>query len=399
MTSPPPKTYAGARFTASHFPKHSLSFPFSLRTLCLFLCALCVNSFSDARAQDLDKPLHNIDEDITSFSFSSSGRIAYSVRHNIRTKLFDIQHDDIWIQDSNGKRRRLIQGDKFTRGTGPFSYSVDGFRWSPDGRMLLVLLDTMSVVDDSGKPEESLMTLVLEDNGKEIKVGGLDSVIKDCANSIWLLDNSTVVCSTEAVKPRVMYSFKFTNLKTGPVGPAFEGRTFLDVDPITGTNSAIAIEQDRAQSGPPRLQHLDLLAQEDKELATLDGYSGGLSVSPSGKKVAYFIDREVLEVRDLAAPDHFARLRVGLGTFQWAPGENRILLKRAPERKSADVAWIAIPPLAAQQSGTDVPVLQPTPLPILHGVTFRDFAISPGGRFLGVVAPGKRNLLVFPFPG
>jgi hypothetical protein len=32
------------------------------------------------------------------------------------------------------------------------------------------------------------------------------------------------------------------------------------------------------------------------------------------------------------------------------------------------------------------------------GLTFRDFAISPDGRFLAVIIPGKRNLLVFPLP-
>ena len=39
----------------------------------------------------------------------------------------------------------------------------------------------------------------------------------------------------------------------------------MDSDPIPKTNSAMAIERDRAQTGPPRLQHLDLLAQENRE--------------------------------------------------------------------------------------------------------------------------------------
>ena len=68
---------------------------------------------------------------------------------------------------------------------------------------------------------------------------------------------------TEAVKPRALFSFQYTNLKTGPVGPAFEGRTFLDAAQIERTNVAIGVEQDRAQTGPPRLQRLDLLAQDD----------------------------------------------------------------------------------------------------------------------------------------
>jgi hypothetical protein len=350
-----------------------------------------------ARAQDLDKPLQNIEEEITAFSFAPDGRIVYSVRRNIKTKKYDLQHDDIWLQETNGKRRRLLQGDKFNRGEELFSYAVDAFRWSPNGRLILAQLFTTSVVDE-GRTEDSFQTLAFEDSGKEIRLGKGESLIKDCFNAAWLQDNATIVYLNEEIKPRMLFSFRYTNVSTGPAGPAFEGRTFIDSDRIPRTNAAIAVEQDRARSGPPRLQRLELLAQDDKEVATLDGYAGGLSVSPSGKKVAYFIDREVLEVRDLAAPDHFVRLRVGLGVFHWSNDENRIMLKRAVERKSGELVWIAVPPLIAQKSGKDVPILTPTPQPILRGISIREFNISPDGRFLAVVLPGKRNLAVFPLP-
>jgi len=162
-------------------------------------------------------------------------------------------------------------------------------------------------------------------------------------------------------------------------------------------NSAIAVEQDHNLTGPSRLQRLDLLSDDAKELATLEGYEGGVSVSPSGKKVAYFIDKEILEIRDLTSLNRVARLRVGLGVFRWSPDESRILLKRSLEKKSGDLVWIDLPPLTAS-SGHDVPVFQPQPISILHGLGFRDFAISPDGRFLAVVITGKRNLLVFPLP-
>lgn len=349
-------------------------------------------------AQDLDKPLQNIDDEITAFRFSADGRIAYSTKRTIKTKQYDLQHDDIWIQDPGGKRRRILQGDKFTRGPLPFSYAVDDFHWSPNGREILAQLFTTSVIDEAGRTQDSFVTLALEESGKEIRLGKGESTIQDCYDATWLKDNATIVCLKEAVKPRMLFSFRYYNVATGPAGPIFEGRTFLDYDRIPGTNSAIAVERDRAMSGPPRLQRLELLAQDATEVATLDDYAGGLSVSPSGTKVAYFIDREVLEVRDLTAPDHFVRLRVGLGVFHWAQDETRILLKRAIERKSADIVWIAIPPLSAEPPGKEVPVLQPTPQPILHDLTFREFAISPDGRFLGVVLPGKRNLMIFPLP-
>ena len=372
----------------------------TLRLLCSLICMLIsFCSHSQVRAQDLDKPLQNIDDEITAFSFAPDGRIVYSVRRNIKTKKYDLQHDDIWIQEVNGKRRRLLQGDKFNRGDQLFSYIGDALRWSPNGRLILAQLFTTTVVDESGRTEDSFMTLALEDNGKEIRLGKGESTIQDCFDATWLQDNATIVYLTEAVKPRMLFSFRYSNITTGPAGLAFEGRTFLDSDRISGTNAAIAVERNHALTGPPRLQRLDLLAQDDKEVATLDGYEGGLSVSPSGEKVAYFIDRETLEVRNLAVPDHFVRLRVGLGVFRWAHDENRILLKRATERKSGDIVWITIPTLLPQPPGKEVPILQPTPQPILHGLTIRDFAISPNGRFLGVVLPGKRNLMVFPLPG
>ncbi|MHB8500690.1 MAG: hypothetical protein ACYDHE_07075 [Candidatus Acidiferrales bacterium] len=365
--------------------------------LLFFMSSCCF--LPHARAQDLDKPLQNIDDEVTAFRFASDGRIVYSVRRTLKTKKYDLQHDDIWLLENNGKRRRLLQGDKFNRGNEPFSYAVDAFQWSPNARQILAQLFTTSVVDESGRTQDSIMTLALEDSGKEIHFGKGESTIQDCYNATWLQDNATLIYLTEAVKPRILFSFRYFNIATGPAGPAFEGRTFIDSDRIPGTNAAIAVERDRALSGPPRLQHLELLAQDATEVATLDGYEGGLSVSPSGTRVAYFVDREVLEVRDLTAPDHFVRLRVGLGVFHWAPGETRILLKRAIERKSGDLVWIAIPPLPAQLPGKEIPVLQPTPQPIFHDLTFREFAISPDGRFLGVVLPGKRNLMVFPLPG
>jgi hypothetical protein len=50
---------------------------------------------------------------------------------------------------------------------------------------------------------------------------------------------------------------------------------------------------------------------------------------------------------------------------------------------------------ASPECTRTIPVVQPEPISILHGLTFRDFAISPDGRMLAVVPPGKRNLLIF----
>jgi len=366
---------------------------------CSLICALvgCC-SLPPAKAQNLDKPLQSIDEEITAFAYAPDGRIVYAVNRKFKTKLYDLEHDDIWLQDAGGKRRRLLEGQKFNRGNQPFSYIVNSFRWSPNGRYILAELLTTTVTDESGRTQDSFQTLVLDDSGKEIRIAKGDSVIPDAADPFFLQDNVTINCLSEAVTPRRLFSLKIPRLDTGFGKSPHEGRTFRDLLPLPGVFAAIGVEQNHSMTGPARLQRLKLLFDEHEELATLDGYEGGLSVSPSGKKVAYFIDKEVLEVRDLASPDHLARVRVGLGVLHWSPDESRILLKRAIEKKSGDLVWIDLPPLAAIAKDHDIPVSQPEPISILHGLTFRDFAISPDGRFLAVVITGKRNLLVFPLP-
>jgi hypothetical protein len=370
-----------------------------LRRLCSLVCALvgCC-SLPPAKAQNLDKPLQSIDEDITAFAYAPDGRIVYSVYRKLKTKAYDLEHDDIWLQESNGKRRRLLEGQKYTRGTQPFSYLIDSFRWSPNGRFILAQLLTTTVVDESGKTEDSFQTLLLDDSGHEIRINKRDNVILDAANAAWLPDNATIAYLSEFLKPHVLFSLKSTRIDIGPVKSPHDGRTFRDISPIPGTVSIVAVEQDRNLTGPNRLQRLDLFTDNDKELATLDSYEGELSVSPSGKKVAYFLDKEILELRDLTSPTRAARIRIGLGVFQWSSDESRILLKRALEKKSGDLVWIDLPPLTPIPANQEIPITQPTPIPILHSLTFRDFAITPDGRSIAVVIPGKRSLLVFPLP-
>jgi hypothetical protein len=377
---------------------HSHNSVFSSRYFYWLLLACMAWPALPCLAQDLDKPVQNIDEDITAFSFAPDGRIAYAVNRPFKTKQYDLEHDDIWIQDAGGKRRRIFVGEKFQRGTAPFTYHVNGFRWSPNGHLLLAELFT-ATVDETGKTVDSIMTLVLDESGKEVRLGSNDNVIRDADNAAWLLDNATVVYLSEVVKPKVLFSFHYVNRSGGPPGPVFEGRTFLDFVPVPGSNVAFAIERDRNLSGPPRLQRLELLAQDDHELATLDGYDGALSLSPSGGKIAYYIDREVLEIRDLANPAKTARVRAGFGVFCWAPDETRILLKRSVDKKSGDLVWIDLPPLSVRSvNDKEGAVAQPTPTPLFRGLTFREFAISSDGRFLAVIAPGRRNLAVYPLP-
>jgi hypothetical protein len=358
---------------------------------------LCVFLFPvPARPQNLDKPVQNIDEEVTAFAYAGDGRIAYSVRHLYKAKKYDLQRDDIFMMEPGGKRKKLFSGEKFTPGDKPFTYQIESFTWSPNNKILAVQLFTSSVDVESGRTEDARALLFLDDGGHELHVSGKEPLVTDAENPLWLRDNATVVFMKEDVG-RDLFSLNYLYMSSGPAGKAFEGRTFAAAQRIAGSNAAIAIEIGRSMDGPARLQRLELLAQDDKEIATLDSYAGGLSVSPSGTKAAYYIDKEVLEIRDLEHPDRVSRLRVGLGTMQWSGDETKIYLKRTVEKKSADLVVVPVPPLTAYPAGQPVPVAEPTPQALLHDLTVREFAVSPDGRFIAIVLPGKRNLQIFAF--
>jgi len=59
------------------------------------------------QSPDIEKPLLNIDDDISAFAFAPDGRIFLSIpRATIFTpKQYDLERDDIWLQDTGGKRR------------------------------------------------------------------------------------------------------------------------------------------------------------------------------------------------------------------------------------------------------------------------------------------------------
>src|SRR5215475_6458154 len=198
--------------------------------LVLILVATLLLGFSyvsTASPPQFDKPTLFIDDEITAFAFAPDGRIAYAVNRGFKTKKYDLEHDDIWIAEPNGKRKRILEGNKFTRGDQPFTYAVDRFCWSPNGKFLLAQLFT-STIDDTGRAEDSINTLALEDNGREARPGGTDNFLRNASEATWLLDNSTFVYLTEVVKPKMLFSFKQSNLNAGPGHNAFEGRTFID---------------------------------------------------------------------------------------------------------------------------------------------------------------------------
>lgn len=359
--------------------------------------ALCVlPSPQPLRAQNMEKPVVNVDEEVTAFAYAPDGRIIFSVRRMFKTKKYDLQRDDIWLLETNGKRKRLLEGLKFTHGDKPFTYQVESFTWSPNGHIVAIQLFTTTVDPEDDQRDDERALLFLDDNGRELHPAGNDPLVMNAENPMWLRDNGTVVYLRAEVE-RMLYSMQYLYMSSGPAAKVFEGRTFMSAVRVPGSNSALAIERDRNMDGPPRIQKLDLLSQDDKELATLDDYAGGLSISPTGTKCAYFLDREVLEIRDLEDPRKVARIRVGMGVLEWSADETRIYLKRTIEKKSADLVSFTVPRLAAYAKGQTPTVLEPEPAQMLHGLAIREYGLSPDGRFLAVVFPGRRNLQIFGF--
>ncbi len=342
----------------------------------------------------MDKPVQSVDEEVTAFAYALDGRIAYSVRHMYKAKKYDLERDDIYMLDTSGKKKKIFSGEKFSTGDKPMTYLIESFTWSPNSKILAVQMNTISVDIEDGHTEEARALLFIDDSGRELRPAS-KGVLLNAENPVWLRDNTTLLYMTEEVPPRTLFSMQYINIFSGPAGKAFEGRTFAAVARISGTNSAIAVERDRNMDGPARLQLLELLAQDDKEVATLDAYAGGLSLSPSGTYAAYYLDNEVLEIRELSAPKRIARMRIGLGVLQWSADETKIYLKRTVEKKSADLVMFTVPQLAAYANRAEVPVSEPTPDFLLHGLTIREYGVSPDGRFIGIVLPGKRNLQIF----
>jgi hypothetical protein len=348
------------------------------------LLALFLPVFLSLSAAPQQAPTLTIDEDCTAFAFAANGRIIFSVRHVYNQRKYELQRDDFWLADAGGKRRRIINGEKLVRGNAPFSYTVRSFRWAPDGTKLIAELLTTAITSAQGDTTDQTMSLLLDQEGKEIKIAGADSVIPGGFNAAWLSDGVTVGYLVEEMKPRLLYSLNTVRPVAGRGARLFAASLFSTVAWLDRTSQAIGIERDPQFSGKARLVLLDLVKQTRTELAALDGYVGGLTVSPSGKNIAYFRDAETLEVRPLAQPEHAQKVKALYGIYAWARDEQRVLLKPGPERKSGLLEWLRLADGATEE--------------VLHGLTFRDFAISPDGRSLGVLPPGRRTLNVYPLP-
>jgi hypothetical protein len=226
----------------------------------------------------------------------------------------------------------------------------------------------------------SKVIALLEDDGREIKVQGSKTrFIENAISGTWLADGATLVYLNSAAPYKIMR----VQPSDGQTATLFEGHTFEAVLWDASRNQAFAVGNSLSISGKRMLVQLDLKRETVREIASLNGFEGELSLSSSGTKIGYFTDGDTIEIRDLTNPQKPVRVRAGHGRFEWSQDERRLLLKRGPDEKSNNLVWVGI------YDGTFQPAL--------HDLTYRDFEIMPGGGSVLVTEPGKKVLKVFPF--
>jgi dipeptidyl aminopeptidase/acylaminoacyl peptidase len=350
------------------------------------------------RAQQPPTPRITIDDDCTALAYAMDGRLAYATRHVFNLQKFQVQRDDIWILEKDGRRRKILNGEKMVRGAEAFSYTITRLRWSPDARRVAAELVTTQVNAKGDEVTENLLLFVNQE-GKDVKIADGDNAVPGAIDGTWLAGNGKLAYLTETVKPNLMFSITTIESPGGRVFPLFDRHSFAALSWNAKLGTAVAIEKNLSDASVTRLVELNLMSEDYRRLATLDSYIGGLSFSPSGAKVAFFRDIDTLEVRDMTDPTLVARVNVDYGAINWAPDEKSVLVKRGLERQEGDLVWVQLPTLAADsENGPAAPVTPPAPTPILNGQKFRDFALAPDGHSVAVILLGKHNLQIFDLP-
>jgi hypothetical protein len=362
-----------------------------IRKIVLTFAAILIALTSSAHNADGQTPRVTIEDECTAIAYSGDGRLAYSVRHIFNLGRFQVQRDDIWILEKDGRRHKIVNGEKLVQGQTAYSYTVTKLHWSPVGAKLTAELLT-SELDRTGRKQDSHLLLLLNQEGKEIRIIGGDSVLPGALDGTWLNDGITVAYYVQSVKSTVMFAVGASRPEKGRGGVLFEGRPFSAVSWNADMGLAAVIDLGPSLAGQPNLVLLDLIKEDHHPVVALDAYVGGLSFSPSGKYAAYFISIDTLEVRDVAHPSLVSRIRAPYGTIAWGPGETRVMIKPGLEKEDGDLVWVPLPSLSAD---SDAKPATPTIQPLLNSLSCRDFALSPDGHSVAVILPGNRNLQIF----
>jgi len=350
------------------------------------------------RAQDNPKLV--IEEDCQAFDISGDNAIVYAVPRLKRVRQLIVERDDISIATGPGKIKRIVDGEKFMPFPPPEGYTVESLVWSPDGHRIAVNMSLQKAPpgfddkdakkrgdlgEDDDKPLSSVtggrVVALLDDDGHEIKVANSKTrFIEDAVHGTWLRDDATVVYQTGGGP----YGIARVRPGDGKVDSLFEGHTFNAIVWDAKRNRAFAIGENLGLRRGLTLVSLDLLQERVTEIAHIESYQGALSLSPSGRKIAFFEDGDYIDVIDTENPSKSVRVRAGYGRFEWSRDEQRVLLKRGPFERSNILLWVGLYDSSFSS--------------ILHGLEFHDFQIAPNESSIAVTEPGKRVLRLYALP-
>jgi dipeptidyl aminopeptidase/acylaminoacyl peptidase len=353
-----------------------------------FVLSLTLYFPPQSRAQG--KSLVKVDEDVQAFAIAPDNRIVYSVQHMRKVKKARLERDDLWISSPEGRQKKIVDGEKLFADP-LLSYQVQSFAWSPDGRRIAVMMQTVEMEQPKGTRDQQMdeqqtvrgavAIYLMDAEGHQIPIQGMkDGLLSDGYNAAWLADGVTLVYVTRTGGD--FYELNSLRPTEGKSKPLFQGHTFAALAWDTKNNQAFAIEESMKVLSSPMLVRLDLVKETRTAIMPIDQYAGDFALSPSAQKVAYFRDGDTLEARDITNPgDKPVQVRVAIGQFQWGHDEKRVLLKRGDPLKSARLTWVGLYDGQFE--------------PLLHDLEFHDYAVSPDGQFVAVTEPGKRSLLVY----
>jgi hypothetical protein len=372
----------------------------------LFAAAILAFCLAGGRSLAQEAASMTIDDDCKVFAIAPDNSVVYAVPHLKRFEKIILERDEIWVAAKGGRKKMIVDPDKFMPVPPPSTYIVNSMTWSPDSQRIAVSMQTKTYPWSpkvKGKKKGSLddeeddntvearrgetgpasngggrVLALFDQNGQEIKAANSKTrFIEDAINGAWLADGKSLVY----LSGPGMNQITRTTPDDGKTTALFAGRHFNAVVWDAPRNRAFAIGEGVGNARFTLIQ-LDLLRETVTELTRLDAYNASLAISPNGTAVGFFRDGDTIEVRSVANPAKPTTVRAGIGRFEFDRDDRRVLLKRGPEDRSNDLVWVRL------DDGNFAP--------ILHDLVYHDFHIAPDGRSLGVSDPGKSILRIYP---
>ncbi len=310
----------------------------------MLLCVLVVPVLGLAEI----KQVAVFDQDVQAFAISQDNHVVYAVERMKRIKKLIVEHDDFWVGDVDGKKKKIIDGDKFTpvpsspdeEPSDPgdakhpplphqHSYQVDTLTWSPDSKRIVVKMDTSELAQPRGSIVQQLdeqqtvrpntILYLMDAEGREISIAGSKTAtLSDAFNAAWLADGQTLVYLSKTTGG--LSQINALRPADGKKRVLFDGFTFAAVAWDTKRNQAFAIEQNTRLVGPPKIMQLDLVAERVTELGTAGGVRGVSDGGAFGSEDCIFQGWRHAGSARCGGSARPVVVRVAIGEFQWVAG-------------------------------------------------------------------------------